>query len=86
MRSRADRAQLEQGRLFHATLIEEAEQLHEELRLVHEELREVYRNLSGLRRRFPSLPPAPRLAGYPPVVVAPVPPAGARPAPGRASA
>lgn len=86
MRSRADRAQLEQGRLFHATLIEEAEQLHEELRLVHEELREIYRNLSGLRRRFPSLPPAPRLAGYPPSVVLPVPAAGARPAPGRASA
>ncbi|MGC4994596.1 hypothetical protein [Nocardia salmonicida] len=71
-RARAERAQLEQGRHFQASLIDEAEQLHEEIGALHEELREIYRQLGNLRRRFTSLPPAPRLAGYPPVAVAPV--------------
>lgn len=70
-RSRAERAQLEQGRIFQADLIEEAEQLHEEIRLLHEELREVFRQLSNLRRRFTSLPPAPRLVGFQPIAVPP---------------
>ena len=87
MRARVDRAQLEQGRLFHAALIEEAGELHEELRVLHEELREIYRNLHGLRRRFPSLPAVPRPAGVPPMVVAPVQAArGPRPAAGQATA
>ncbi|MGS2810864.1 hypothetical protein [Nocardia sp. MW-W600-9] len=68
-RSRAERAQLEQGKVFRACLIEEAERVHEELGLLHDELRGIYRQLGCLRKRFPSLPPAPRLAGYPPVVV-----------------
>ncbi|MGN2639867.1 hypothetical protein ACWEKT_23235 [Nocardia takedensis] len=65
IRTRAERAQLEQGRLFHALLLEEAEELHEELRVLHEELREIHRNLHRLRRRFPSLPPLPAPAGVP---------------------
>lgn len=77
-RLRAERAQLEQGRLFRETLVEEAERLHEEIGALHEELREIYRQLGGLRKRFPSLPPAPRLAGYPPVAVASVPAGGSR--------
>ncbi|MBU3064874.1 hypothetical protein KO481_25510 [Nocardia sp. NEAU-G5] len=63
-RTRQDRAQLEQARLFHATLLDNAEELHEEIRLLQEELREIHRNLSGLRRRFPSLVSgAPRTVG-----------------------
>lgn len=85
-RMRAERAQLEQGRLFRETLVEEAERLYEEIGLLHEELREVYRQLSGLRKRFPSLPPAPRLAGYPPVAVAALPASGPRPAAPQATA
>ncbi|MET7768259.1 hypothetical protein [Nocardia sp. NPDC005366] len=86
MRSRAERAQLEQARVFHAVLIDEVDQLHEEMRLLHEELREVYRNLNGLRRRFPSLPPVPRPTVFPPMGVAPVPAAAPRPGSGRATA
>ncbi|MFE9789625.1 hypothetical protein ACFYO7_30030 [Nocardia salmonicida] len=71
-RARAERAQLEQGRHFHAELVEAAEQLHDEVRTLHEELREIYRQLNNLQRRFTSLPPTPRLTGYPPVAVAPV--------------
>ncbi|PXX61721.1 hypothetical protein DFR70_108279 [Nocardia tenerifensis] len=85
-RVRAERAQLEQGRLFRATLLEEAEQLHEELGALHEELREIYRQLSGLRKRFPSLPPAPRMAGYPPMALAPMPANNARTAAPQATA
>ncbi|WP_194837749.1 hypothetical protein [Nocardia sp. XZ_19_369] len=85
-RSRAERAQLEQGRLFWGNLVDEAERLHEELGALHEELREVYRQLGGLRRRFPSLPPAPRRVGYPPVAVAPLLGNGARPTAPQATA
>ncbi|MGW5455916.1 hypothetical protein [Nocardia sp. NPDC003979] len=84
-RSRAERAQLEQGRLFRADLVAEAESLFEDISALHDELREIYRQLGMLRRRFPSLPPAPRLAGYPPVVVPPA-PAATRPAPTSATA
>ncbi|MGV9614055.1 hypothetical protein [Nocardia xishanensis] len=84
-RFRAERAQLEQGRLFRVTLVEEAERLHEEIGALHEELREVLRQLSCLRKRFPSLPPAPRL-GYPPVAVAPLPASGSRPSAPQATA
>ncbi|MEV6139682.1 hypothetical protein AB0L63_27280 [Nocardia sp. NPDC051990] len=82
LRSRVERAQLDQARLFQAMLVEEAQQLHEELRALHEELREVYRQLGNLRRRFSSLPAVPRPAGYQPVV----PPPSPRPRPNSASA
>lgn len=54
-RAHQERAQLEQARLFQATLLDKAEELHEEVRLLQEELREIHRNLNGLHRRFPSL-------------------------------
>ncbi|WP_067844561.1 hypothetical protein [Nocardia lijiangensis] len=85
-RLRAERAQLEQGRLFWGNLVEEAEQLHEEIGALHEELREIYRQLGGLRRRFPSLPPAPRLSGHLPVAFAPLPASGPRPTAPQATA
>ncbi|MFI6999107.1 hypothetical protein [Nocardia sp. NPDC050175] len=78
MRSRAERAQCEQARVFQAMLITEAEQLQDELRELHAELREVYRHLSTMRRRFPTLPPVPRTVGYPPVAVSSVQSAGPR--------
>ncbi|MGV9545388.1 hypothetical protein ACWDSF_29010 [Nocardia beijingensis] len=85
-RSRAERAQLEQGKLFQAQLVDEAEQLHEEILALHEGLREVYRQIGNLRKRFTSLPPVPRLAGYPPVVVAAPAQHGVRAAGDRATA
>lgn len=72
-RTHLERAQLEQARLFHATLLDEAELLHEEVRVLQEELREIHRNLSGLRRRFPSLASGPRPAGLSPVGLESVP-------------
>ncbi|MQY28940.1 hypothetical protein [Nocardia aurantia] len=68
---RAERAQLEQARVFQAALLAEAELLQEELNALHGEMREIHRQLTALRHRFPGLPPEPAPTGRAPVALVP---------------